>query len=83
MQSKSLVNHFKDKFYSSAGKSRYLQGLVLTTILSACGKENKATVTTEEVTETSSVPTITVPPSLSEGTNYVDEGGSHTVTSRR
>ena len=73
MQSKSLVNHFKDKSYS-ASKARYLQGLVLTTILSACGKENKATVTTEEVTETSSVPTITVPPSLSEGTNYVSDG---------
>ena len=73
MQSKSLVNHFKDKSYS-ASKARYLQGLVLTTILSACGKENKATVTTEEVTETSSVPTITVPPGLSEGTNYVSDG---------
>ena len=73
MQNKSLVNHFKDKFYS-AGKARYLQGLVLSTVLSACGKEKEATVTPEKVTDTSPVPTVPVPPTLTESTNYVSHG---------
>jgi len=80
MQDKPQANRKIEKFIRNSKKSHFSNALILSTVLSACGKENKVVIKPEEVVPVS--PDLPLPPpTLSTGVDYVGETESDDIIS--
>ena len=77
MQVKPQSNSKIEEFIRDKNKSHFSSFLLLSTVLSACGKETTVVIEPEEVVTVTPVPepepAAPLPPTLSAGVNYVGE----------
>ena len=75
MQSKPKSHNKLAQFIRDNKKSHFSNALILSTVLSACGKETKVVIEPEEVVTVTPEPepAAPLPPTLSAGVNYLGE----------
>ena len=83
MQTKPPSHNKIDQFIKSKKKNHFSNVLILSTVLTACGKETKVVIEPEEVVtvKPESEPTAPLPPTLTAGVNYVGKTENNDIIS--